>query len=70
MDFLYCLNSNILSFFEDIAIPQKSLFLHTFSWDLSLFSALKEWRQVKQWKPPGCFDVIPLNYADDFFTAK
>ena len=39
----YWLNSNILSFSDDITIPQ-SLFLHTFSWDLSLFSVLKKWR--------------------------
>ena len=36
-DFIYCLNSSILSSSDDMAIPQKSLFLHTFSWDLSLF---------------------------------
>ena len=34
-DFLYCLSSDILSFSEGITIPQKSLFLHTFSKDLS-----------------------------------
>ena len=42
-DFIYWLNSNILSFSDGITIPQKSLFLHTFSWDLSLFSVLMEW---------------------------
>ena len=47
-DFIYWLNSNILSFSDGITIPQKSLFLHTFSWDLSLFSVLKEWRQSNQ----------------------
>ena len=47
-DFIYCLNSNILFFSDVIAIPQKSLFSQTFSWDLSLFSALKEWRQLRQ----------------------
>ena len=47
-DFIYWLNSNILSFSYGITIPQKSLFSHTFSWDLSLFSVLEEWRQFKQ----------------------
>ena len=63
-DFIYWLkyrfNSNILSFSDDIKIPQKSLFLHTFSWDLSLLSALKEWRQFKQLKSPLCFEVLHL----------
>ena len=44
-DFIYWLKSNILSFSDGITIPQKSVifykFLHTFSWDLSLFSVLK-----------------------------
>ena len=30
--------------YVDIAVPQKSLFLHTFSYDLSACSVLKEWR--------------------------
>ena len=42
------LNCNVLSFSDGITIPQKSLFLETFSWDLSLFSVLKEWGQFKQ----------------------
>ena len=42
------LNSNMLSFSDDITIPQKSLFLHTFSWELSLMYVPKEWRQFKQ----------------------
>ena len=46
-DFMYWLNSNILSFSDDITIPQKSLFLHTFPWDLNLFSVLKE--DVFEW---------------------
>ena len=43
-DFIYWLNSNILSFSDSITIPQKSFlfYLHTFSGDLSLFSVLKE----------------------------
>ena len=45
-DFMYWLNSNI-SFSDDIAILQKSLFLHTFQWDLNLFSVLKE--DVFEW---------------------
>ena len=42
------LNSNMLSFSDDIAIPCKRLFLLTSSWDVSLFSVLKERRQLKQ----------------------
>ena len=38
-DFMYWLNSNI-SFSDAITILQKSLFLHTFSWDLGLFFVL------------------------------
>ena len=34
-DFIYWLNSNILSFSDGIIIPQKYLFLYTFSWDLN-----------------------------------
>ena len=44
-DFIFLLSSNISFFSDDITNPQKSLFLHTFTWDLSLFSVLKEWRQ-------------------------
>ena len=47
-DFIYWLNSDILSTSDKILTPQKSLFLHTFLWDLSLFSVLKEWNQCKQ----------------------
>ena len=47
-DFIYWLNSNYLSFSDGIAIPQTSSFLNTFTWDLSLFSVLKEYRQFKQ----------------------
>ena len=47
-DFIYWLNSIILFFSDGITIPQKPLFLHTFSWDLSLFAILKEWKQFKQ----------------------
>ena len=47
-DFIYWLNYNILSFSDGIAISEKSLFLRTFSWDLSLCSVLKEWDQFKQ----------------------
>ena len=68
-DFIYCLNSNIVSFSEGIAIPQKSLFLHALLWDLSLFSVLKEWRQFKQQKSPWCFEVYPDNNAEFFFTS-
>ena len=41
-DFIYRLNYNILSIFDGSTIPQKSLYLHAFSRDLNLFSALKE----------------------------
>ena len=46
--FIYWLNSKVLPFSNSITIPQRSLLLHTFSWDLNLFSILKEWRQLKQ----------------------
>ena len=46
-DFIYRLNSNTLFFTDDIAVPEKSLSLHTILIDLSLFSVLKEWRQFK-----------------------
>ena len=49
-DFTYWLNSNIVSFSDGITIVQKPLFLHPFSWDLSLFFILKEWRQFKHQK--------------------
>ena len=42
--FINWLNSDILYFSDSITIPHKSLFL----WDLSLFSASKEWMQFKQ----------------------
>ena len=57
----FSLISNIDSFFiffDDIKISQKSLSLHTFSWVLSLFSALKELRKFKQWKLPLWFEVF------------
>ena len=41
-DFMYCLNCNILSFSNEIAIPEKLLFSHTFSCEMSVFSVLKE----------------------------
>ena len=63
--FIYWLSSNILSFSNGIKISQKSLFLHTFSCDLSLFSAVKVWRQLRQQKSPLCFEVIPCNNANN-----
>ena len=72
-DFMYWLNFNILFFSVGITIPQNSFtyfvckrFLHTFSWDLSLFYVLKEWRQFKQWKSSWSIDVVPLNNVDNF----
>ena len=47
-DVIYWLSSNKLSFSNGITVLQKSSFLHTFSWDLSSFSLLREWRQFKQ----------------------
>ena len=46
--FIYRLNSDTLLFSNGITTPQKSLFSYTFSWDLSLFSVLKEQRKFKQ----------------------
>ena len=48
LDFVYWSNSDILSFSDGITVPKKSIFLYTFSWELSLLSVLKEWRQFKQ----------------------
>ena len=62
--FMYWLSSSILPFSDDNPIPEKCSVLHTFSWDVSLFSALKEWRQFKQQKPPWCFDDILLNIVE------
>ena len=67
-DFIYWLNSNILSFSDGIGIPQKSLFLPTFSWDLSLFLVLKEWRQFKEKNSPSYLKLfLFLSNADSFF---
>ena len=68
-DFIYWLISNILFFSDGITVPQKSLFLHTFSWDLSLFPVLKERGQCKK-KSPLFFEVILCNSADNFFAAR
>ena len=69
-NFMYWLDSNIFFFYDGIKIPQKSLFLHTFWWNLSLFSVLKERRQLKQENSPLFFEVILCNNADNFFTAR
>ena len=45
---IYWLNFNILFFWVGRTIPQKPLIWHIFSWHLSLFSVLKEWRQFKK----------------------
>ena len=46
-DFMYWLNYNSLFFSVDIIISQKSLFSHTFSWYLSLFSVLKKIKTIE-----------------------
>ena len=48
LDFIYWLSFSILSFWDGITIPHKSLFVHIFSWHLSSFSVLKEWRQLEK----------------------
>ena len=63
-DFMYWLSSSILPFSDDNPIAEKCSVLHTFSWDVSLFSVLKEWRQFKQQKPPWGFDDILLNNVE------
>ena len=45
--FWYRLNSSILMSSEETTL-QKSLFSHTFLWDLRLFSVAMEWRQFRQ----------------------
>ena len=47
-DFIYWLNSYMLFFSDGITLSKKSLFLHSFSWKLSLFSVLKQWKQFKE----------------------
>ena len=47
-NFIYWWNSSILLLTDGIKIPQNTLFLHTFSWDLKLFSVLKQLRHFKQ----------------------
>ena len=46
--FWYRLNSSILMSSEETTALQKSLFSHTFLWDLRLFSVAMEWRQFRQ----------------------
>ena len=41
-----------------------------FFMQFNLFSVVKEWRQLRQQKSLWCLDVIPLNNADSFFTAR
>ena len=53
-----------------ITLQKLLLFLHTFLYDSSLIFILKEWRQFKQKKSLLFFDVIPLDNADNFFTAR
>ena len=48
----------------------KYLFSHTLLCNISLFFVLKELRPFKQQKSPLFLDVIPLNNADIFFTAR
>ena len=57
------------SFLFGITIPQKSLFLHVFSWDLSLF--YKELRQFKQ-KITLMFWITHslCNNVNNFVTAR
>ena len=68
--FLIWLNSNILVSPEGIITLQKSLFSRTFLCHSTLFFGLEEWRQFRQSKSPLFFDVIPLNNADTFCTAR
>ena len=65
-EFIHRLNSNKFYFSDGNAILPKSLFLHTFSWDLSLFSVLMEWRQFKPKKALWCFELFRLNDVDSF----
>ena len=46
-NFIYWLNSNILSFPGGITVLKKSLFLHTFSWDLNLFFCSKRMKVIQ-----------------------
>ena len=55
---MYGINSNTLFFWVGKTIPLKSLFLYTFSLDLTLQKSLR------------CLDVVPLNNAGNFTTAR
>ena len=69
-ELIHRLNSTKFYFSNGNTILPKSLFLHTFSWDLSLFYILMEWRQFKQEKAPWCFDRFRLNDIDSFLNTR
>ena len=67
-NFIYWVNCYILSFSDGITIPQYSLLLHTFSWDLGLLSVLRKWRWLSNKNHPYVFlcNIAPCNNADNF----
>ena len=54
---------------EGIIILQKLLFLHTFSCHSSLFCS-RRMKAIETINITECFDVILLNNAESFFTAR
>ena len=66
--FSYWLNSDFLVSLEGIMMLQKSLFSHTFLCNWTFSFVVKEWRQAI--KLPWCLEVILLNNADSFLTAR
>ena len=66
-DFIFWLNFDILLFWDGHTIAQKSSFLHTFSWHLSLFSVLKEWGHFIQLKSSSFFRCFLLVMQAVFF---
>ena len=77
-DFIYWLNCNILSLWDGAIIAQKSLFLHTFSWDWSLVFVLKEWSQlihcfsklILDLKNATCVDTLKIAKKVDLANFK
>ena len=55
---------------KSITTPQESLFSQTFFMRLKFVSCFKGMKTIQTIKPPTCFDVIPLNNADNIFTAR
>ena len=49
---------------------QKSLFSNTCLCNSSFFSIAKKWLQFRQPKSSWCLEVLPLNNAESYLTAR